>query len=353
MHIIKLGRRATHVRKKLRLDIPSSIFQAMNLNISSSCIPNSSHSNTWYFSDLRSAHIGQFVMELFPPNKIDQRRHADVARALTGHAVVLGNLHLGQAAELRFEQRARIKIFHQRWPAGLVIQLLGPIALDQQQSGRPEGIADAGEHLPPLVRRQELNEDRRDHIECGRGPPPLDQIDLLGAQGHAALLGKRTCLAERGWRPVDRKHVETALGEPHAIAPFAVRDCKRCAGFRQCGGLRLEKYIRLGAEHIIRHRKSLFPALVFAIRQIHSSGASTIGSYRLRSRPSKFQLCTMWGGSGAVASMTPPRGCGTAMRRAKRCRRFWMPPGSVQFSLLKYFVSPTIGCPIWAKWARN
>src|SRR5260370_37892029 len=82
---------------------------------------------------------------------------------------------------------------------------------------------------------------------------------------------------------------------------------------------------------------------------IYSSGASTSGSYRLISRPSKFQLCTMWGGSGAVTSMRPPRGCGTAMRRARRCKRFWMPPGKVQFSLLKYFGSPTIGCPIWAR----
>src|SRR5260370_32900900 len=70
---------------------------------------------------------------------------------------------------------------------------------------------------------------------------------------------------------------------------------------------------------------------------IYSSGASTIGSYRWISRPSKFQLCTMWGGSGAVTSMRPPRGCGTAMRRARRCRRFWVAPRRGPISLFEHF----------------
>ena len=61
----------------------------------------------------------------------------------------------------------------------------------------------------------------------------------------------------------------------------------------------------------------------------------------------------MCGGSGAVTSTVPPRGCGTTIRRARRCSRFCMPPGSSQFSLAKYFGSPTIGWPIWAMWARS
>ena len=43
--------------------------------------------------------------------------------------------------------------------------------------------------------------------------------------------------------------------------------------------------------------------------------------------------CCMCGGSGAVTSITPPRGCGTTMRRASRCSRFCMPPGNSQFSI--------------------
>ena len=49
----------------------------------------------------------------------------------------------------------------------------------------------------------------------------------------------------------------------------------------------------------------------------------------------------------------PPRGCGTAIRRANRCRRFCMPPGSSQFSMSKYLSSPTIGWPTCAMCARN
>ncbi len=62
----------------------------------------------------------------------------------------------------------------------------------------------------------------------------------------------------------------------------------------------------------------------------------------------------MWGGSGALTSTgLPVRGCGITIRRASRWRRFWMPPGSSQFSTEKYFGSPTIGWPIWAAWARS
>jgi hypothetical protein len=39
--------------------------------------------------------LGNFVMESFSPDKIDQRRHADVPRTLAGHAVVFGNSQFG------------------------------------------------------------------------------------------------------------------------------------------------------------------------------------------------------------------------------------------------------------------
>src|SRR5258708_9106122 len=109
-------------------------------------------------------------------------------------------------------------------------------------------------------------------------------------------------------------------GEPYAIAPRAVRERKRGAGLRQHVSLRLEKRVRGGAENIIRHCKALLPALVFAVRQhvtvrqTYSSGASTIGSYRLISRPSKFHLCPMWGGPRAVTPITPPPGRPPATR---------------------------------------
>ena len=45
----------------------------------------------------------------------------------------------------------------------------------------------------------------------------------------------------------------------------------------------------------------------------------------------------MCGGSGAVTSTVPPRGCGTAMRRASRCSRFCMPPGKLPVLLLEIF----------------
>ena len=35
-------------------------------------------------------------------------------------------------------------------------------------------------------------------------------------------------------------------------------------------------------------------------------------------KPSKFHDCCMYGGRGAETSIVPPRGCGTAIRRARR-----------------------------------
>src|SRR5215475_464098 len=135
-----------------------------------------------------AGHIG------FSPDQIDQRRHADMAGPFAGHAVVLGNLQFAETVELLLQQRARVEIFHQRWPSGLVIQLLGPITLDQQECARLEGTAHMSENLPPLVRRQKLNEDRHHHIELCYRPLPSDHVDLYGAQGDSALPGERLCL---------------------------------------------------------------------------------------------------------------------------------------------------------------
>ncbi len=72
-------------------------------------------------------------------------------------------------------------------------------------------------------------------------------------------------------------------------------------------------------------------------RQVHSSGAFSIGSNRSASSPSRFHDCSMCGGKGAVASMMPPRGCGITMRRANRCSRFCRPPGSCPVFLVEIF----------------
>src|SRR5450432_356385 len=83
-------------------------------------------------------------------------------------------------------------------------------------------------------------------------------------------------------------------------------------------------------------------AAIDAVTPCYSSGAFSIGSNLSASRPSRFHDCSICGGSGAVASMNPPRGCGIKIRRANRCSRFCRPPGSCQFSLLKYLGSPTM-----------
>src|SRR5579871_6420859 len=119
--------------------------------------------------------------------------------------------------------------------------------------------------MPPLVGRQKLNEDRRNHIELLHWPMPSDHVRLDSSQSDPSPPSKRLRLAKRGRRPVDRKHVKTALREPHTIAALAIGNRKRSTGFRQHMRLRLEKCIRLGAEQVIWHREALFPAFEFAV----------------------------------------------------------------------------------------
>src|SRR5215467_1967968 len=113
------------------------------------CILNFAHPRIWHFWEsaradysvsacrMRSvvalrAHLrvpsDNSRTESFSPDKINQRRHADVACPLAGHTVMLGDAQFGQAPEFLFQQRAGVEIFDQRWPPGLVIELLGPIA---------------------------------------------------------------------------------------------------------------------------------------------------------------------------------------------------------------------------------
>ena len=57
------------------------------------------------------------------------------------------------------------------------------------------------------------------------------------------------------------------------------------------------------------------------------SGASSIGSRPFTSKPNMSKLFCICGGSGAVTSSVPPRGCGSTRRRASRCSLCSTPSG--------------------------
>jgi len=109
--------------------------------------------------------------------------------------------------------------------------------------------------------------------------------------------------------------------DPGSGRRWRQRDGRRCAGRNDLRGygtcVQRESGNQTGCEQEALHGGYV------GMRQAHrkrdySSGACSIGSNRSASRPSRFHDCSICGGNGAVASMTPPRGWGITIRRAKR-----------------------------------
>jgi hypothetical protein len=67
-------------------------------------------------------------------DKVDQGRHAGVPGSFPSHAVVLGNLEIGKIRKGLRQHGFGVEVFNLRGPAGLVGELLGPVALLQQQT---------------------------------------------------------------------------------------------------------------------------------------------------------------------------------------------------------------------------
>ena len=132
-----------------------------------------------------------------------------------------------KSRECLLQQGARIQIADLLRPAGAVGDLLGAIALHEQEPARPERLLDAGEDARPLIGAGELDEDRRDHVELRDRPRPVQHVRLLDRERDAAARRQLARLGDRERRELDRAHVEALLGEEHAVAAFAVGDRQR------------------------------------------------------------------------------------------------------------------------------
>ena len=160
------------------------------------------------------------------------------------------DLDRGEIRERLLQQFARVEVLDLGGAAGLVLELLGRIALDQQQPAGLERPLDVAEHPRAQRRRAELKEDRHHHVERLDRPCPCVEIGLFGADRHAALLRQRARLRERGRREVHRQHVEALLGEEDAVAALAVGDRQRPLPALEQMRLALEESVRLRPEVI-------------------------------------------------------------------------------------------------------
>src|SRR5262245_12905680 len=133
----------------------------------------------------------------FAADEVDQSGHAGMPGAFIDHAVMLADLDGGEIAEGRFEQAPRIEILDLRWSTRPVVELFGPVALNQQQPARLQRTLYSHEDFVSERRIGELDEDCRDQVECGSRPPPLCEVRQLDPQVDAARRGQRACFLQR------------------------------------------------------------------------------------------------------------------------------------------------------------
>lgn len=76
---------------------------------------------------------------------------------------------------------------------------------------------------------------------------------------YATFLGKRLCLLHRDRREIDGEDIKALLGQPDAVAAFAISDCQGTLTRDEQLFLSGEECIRLRPEEIILAGKSLIP----------------------------------------------------------------------------------------------
>src|SRR6185503_15311095 len=109
-----------------------------------------------------------------------------MAGALVDLDVILADIERGEIAERLLENFARVEILQDARTAGIVVELPGPVALEQQQPALLQRALDAGEDRRTLQRRGELEEKRRHDVVGVRRIAPIDDVGLFGPQRDAA-----------------------------------------------------------------------------------------------------------------------------------------------------------------------
>ena len=202
---------------------------------------------------------------LFPPDQIDQRRHADMAAAFLDGAVVLGDFERSEIGERVLQQRAGIKPRRVGRPASFVFELFQAIALHQQKPAGLERRLDAGKDMRALRRRGELDEDRRHHVEGRVRPVPMRSCRPVRRAASRRARRRAGALWPAPAAKSQREHVEPLLGHEHAVAPFAVGNRQRAPAFAQEMRMRLEEGVGCRAEQIARRGKALLPVGKFRV----------------------------------------------------------------------------------------
>ena len=135
----------------------------------------------------------------------------------------------GQVQELQrregfAQQTFGVEIFDLFRAAGAVLELIGVVALQQQDAAGLEGAIEAGKDARTLGRCHELKEDRCHHIVLTLVPVPGIDVALAVVDIHLALGRQFFCLVHGQRREVEGGDIQSLLGQPDAVASFAIGD---------------------------------------------------------------------------------------------------------------------------------
>ena len=167
--------------------------------------------------------------------------------ALFDEGGALQDFELGEVGEVGLkigEGGQQVGVFR---AAGAAEKLLGAVSFEDEQTARPESLDDVVVE-GCSIRRGNVKEDRSDEIEGFQGPVPGAEVALLGLKRDAALGGQIRRLGETDGGEIDGEDVEALLGEPDAVASFAVGDAERIHSGVESVRVAFEVLVGLGAE---------------------------------------------------------------------------------------------------------
>ena len=201
---------------------------------------------------------------LFSRGQSDHRRHAAVRGAFVHLALFFDDLDVAVIAKGLLQHGASIEVLDLLRPAGTELQLLGRVALHDQQPAGFQRPPHAGPFPRALGRRAELREDFNDHVERIGWITPGVHVGMQQCDLHAAFFGQRRGFGLRGFREIDRDDVEALLGEPYSVAGFAVGDGQNLARLRQQCLAGRQKVVRRLAEQVFGRAVTALPTRIFA-----------------------------------------------------------------------------------------
>src|SRR5215470_19400462 len=141
------------------------------------------------------ASLARLDASLLARGQVDNSRHAAMRGPFVQLQLLFDNRQVVKSAERLLQHGTRVEILDLLRPAGAVLQLLGRVALDDQEPARLERLAHAAPLQRSLRRRAELREDLDHNIERRLWVVEGMHVGLREGDRHTALPRERSRFA--------------------------------------------------------------------------------------------------------------------------------------------------------------